>query len=214
LASLRKDRSNYIDALNKKEPFAIFQPKNNFAGFHIRNLFGKILERIRNYRSKETNWSPQKIVASAYGGFFFNKKLLNTIGLPNDEYILYHDDFDFTYRITLKGGDIWLIPSSIIKDIEASYYLQLKKPLLFHSVFDAKTDAIVYYSFRNMVFFSNNFLIENRLMSQVNKFFFWLLIGTIGIIRNKVTRLQVLKDACTDAKKGALGSHSKYRLSN
>ena len=149
-----------------------------------------------------------------YGGLFFNKQLVNTIGLPDTEYVLYHDDFDFTYRLTLQGGDIWLIPSSILKDIEASHYLRPKKPLLFHSALDAKNDATVYYSFRNMVFFSNNFLIENRLIFQANKFFFWLLIGTIGIIRNKVTRLQILKAAFTDAKKKALGANPKYKLSN
>lgn len=129
LSSLRKDRENYLQALLRNDPDLILQPVNNYAGFHIKTISHKIKERIcpAEATPELIHLPALKLKAAAYGGLFFHKELLKKIGLPNESFVLYSDDFDFTYRIALKGGGIWLLPSSILHDVETSYYLPKQK---------------------------------------------------------------------------------------
>ncbi len=60
-------------------------------------------------------------------GLFFHKDLIEKIGLPDESYFLYVDDFDFTYRITKAGGEIWMVTNSHLHDLESSFYLPGKK---------------------------------------------------------------------------------------
>ena len=55
-----------------------------------------------------------------YGGLFFHRSIIDIIGLPDTNYFLYGDDFDFSYRITKKGGKIFLVTQSVIEDLEKS----------------------------------------------------------------------------------------------
>ena len=40
-----------------------------------------------------------QIIVAQYGGLFFNKKLLDVIGYPNEKLYLYCDDYEWTYAI-------------------------------------------------------------------------------------------------------------------
>ncbi|MEM4965125.1 MAG: hypothetical protein QXT13_13345 [Pyrobaculum sp.] len=53
-----------------------------------------------------------------YGGMFFHKKLIDTIGYLDERFYVYDDDIEWTYRITHKGGAIYLVLSSIVLDID------------------------------------------------------------------------------------------------
>jgi glycosyltransferase involved in cell wall biosynthesis len=46
LCSLRSGRPNFLDAIKQNDASLILQTKNNFAGFHIRNFFLKLKERL------------------------------------------------------------------------------------------------------------------------------------------------------------------------
>jgi len=214
LCSLRSGRPNFLDAIKKNDASLILQTKNNFAGFHIRNLFLKLKERVSPSKqdAPEVTAPALKLNATAYGGLFFHKKLLEHIRMPDVNYVLYSDDFEFTYQIPLNGGEIWLVSSSKVEDLEASHYLPLRKKFLYHSVFDAKTDATVYYSFRNSIYFSRRYLLDNKTIRFVNKMLFMLMISIMGVLRGKLSRLRVLREAIRDAEAGRIVINPKYRL--
>src|SRR4030095_2429811 len=156
LCSYRIDRSNFVDAISNNDPDEILPLKNNFGGFHIKKLFAKIRERMvsKNSRATKQVQDHGKISAAPYGGFFFHKDIIEKIGLPDESYFLYVDDFDFTYRVTKAGGEIQMITSSVIHDLESSFYLPGKKRILYHSAFDSAKDSSAYYALRNTVYFS------------------------------------------------------------
>ncbi len=213
LCSLRKNRPNFMDALEKNNPDLILQTRNNFAGFHIKTLLSKIGERI--FKPAIAPVSQQgvlKIDATCYGGLFFHKNLINRIGLPDVSYVLYADDFAYTYQIPKLGGEIWLIAGSEVMDIESSFYLPKKKSLLYHSVFDGGSDTSIYYSFRNSIYFSDTYLLTNRATRFINKIIFLTIITGIGLLRGNMHRLDVLHEAIRDAENRQLGEKAKYVL--
>ena len=214
LCSYRKDRSNFVKAFANNNPDEILPAKNNFAGFHIKNLFAKIRERINAGEKRPIEPIPgaARIMAASYGGLLFHKDLVEKNGLPDESYFLYADDFDFTYRITKAGGEIWIVANSVIHDLESSFYLPTKKNILYHSAFDSPKDSSSYYALRNTVYFSKKFLLNNKFIYALNKFLFLTFITIIGILRGKSKRLKLIYSAVKDGEKGRLGFNPEYKI--
>jgi len=165
LCSFRNDRKELIE--NKGQKFY----KNSFFEFHIKKkLIKKIPERLN-----ENNLI--KCEAVPYGGLLLDKSLISEKDLPNQEYYLYCDDIDFTYRLTLKGYDIYCVTDSVIVDLESSWYRKEKVPM-FKGIF--KTNDLIrgLYSIRNRVYFEKKFIASSKLAYITNIFiymaFVWL----------------------------------------
>ena len=206
LCSYRKDRPNFTKAIASNDPDEILPQKNNFAGFHIKNLFAKIRERFdsNNKGSSEPLNSAALISAASYGGLFFHKNLIEKVSLPDESYFLYVDDFDFTYGITRGGGQIWAVANSQIHDLESSFYLPGKKKILYHSAFDSPKDSSSYYAMRNTIYFSKKYLLKNKTMYLLNKVLFLCFIIIIGILRGKLHRLKIIITAIKDGERDGL----------
>jgi|SRR5688572_2479346 len=214
LCSYRKDRPNFVKAIASDDPGDILPLKNNFAGFHIKNLFTKIRERLisNNKRNSGSRSGTAIISAAPYGGLFFHQDLIEKAGLPDESYFLYVDDFDFTYGITKASGEIWMIPTSIVRDLESSFYLPGKKKILYHSAFDSAKDSSSYYALRNTIYFSKKYLLNNRMIYFLNKALFLCFINIIGIVRGKLHRLKIIRAAIKDGERGLLGFNQDYKI--
>lgn len=213
LCSYRKDRPNFAKAVTDEDANAILPLKNNFAGFHLKTFLSKIAERI--FSEPKTDTQSKELVrinAASYGGLFFHKKLIEKIGLPDESYFLYVDDFDFSFRITKNNGQILLVTKSILRDLESSFYLPAKKKLLYHSALDAGRDSSAYYAIRNTIYFSKKNLISNKVMYSINRSSFLLLMNLLGSLRGKLTRLKTIRKAIRDGESGDLGSNADYKL--
>jgi len=214
ICSYRIDRPNFTKAFATNNPDEVLPMKNSFAGFHIKTLFTKTRERLALNRkgSSEPSGSSVKISAASYGGLFFHKNIIEKIGLPDESYFLYADDFDFTYRITKAGGEIWMVADSVIHDLESSFYLPAKKKILYHSAFDSPKDSSAYYALRNTVYFSKKNLVNNKTVYWLNKLLFASFVMIIGILRRKSDRLKVIRSAMRDGEKGLLGFNPDYKI--
>ena len=214
LCSFRKDRPNFAKAIASDDPDEILPQKNNFAGFHIKNLFAKIYERLNS--NKEWASGPVKssalIPAASYGGLFFHKDLIAKVGLPDESYVLYVDDFDFTYAITKAGGEIWMVTNSRIHDLQSSFYLPGKKKILYHSAFDSPKDSASYYALRNTIYFSKKYLRTDKTIYFLNKVLFLFFITAMAILRGKMQRLKLIMAAINDGEKGRLGFNQDYKI--
>jgi GT2 family glycosyltransferase len=217
LASYRKDRQHYIHALQTRDPDALLWPRNSFMGFHIRQLFGKIGARIQKKRytsaSKDLA-TPMKLNAGGFGGLFFHRELLEKIGLPEEKWVLYNEDFWFTSRITENKGDIWMLPQSRIADIDTSFYAPSRKGILYHSSLDGKNDSLVYYTTRNAVYYLKHHLVTNRPLYLFNKLIFLTLISSMALLRGKLERLSLIYKAIRHGERGKLGKHPAYPLAS
>jgi GT2 family glycosyltransferase len=214
LASLRPYHSRYTTALLKENPELILPSKNNFCGFHVKDFFYTLSERVFTFRNGKlpAQMKEGRVLAAAYGGLFFHREALSFTNLPNLAFYLYMDDFEFTYSFTNNGGEIWVLPKSIVTDIEQSFYLPEKKKFLYHSSLDGKSDTLIYYAIRNNVYFTSKKRITNKLTYGINKCFFIALITFMAILRGKLKRLKTIFKAINDGINGKLGKSSSYPM--
>ena len=98
---------------------------NSFAGFDFTEFFPRLLRKIRQLKKTEYALKKDALIEVApYGGFFASKSVIKRMGFPNEDYYLYGDDNDFTYRLTKMGGGIWLRSDCLVKDVDQSWGTQ------------------------------------------------------------------------------------------
>lgn len=190
----------------------MLQPANNFLGFHLGKLWNKVVERLAPAKrvssaKRETKESPIQVSAGPYGGLFLARYCVEKIGLPDKEFVLYMDDFEYTNRIVKQQGQLWLVPQAEVYDVELSYHMeQTRKPMLYHSILDAKHDFRVYYSTRNTIYFYQKVVpVTNSFIYLLNRWAFLTFIHLAALIRGKADRLNLMKRAIQDAKSGRMG---------
>jgi GT2 family glycosyltransferase len=212
LLSLRNDRRFFSKAAQGEKINNCFPVKNSFLGFHIFKLISKISKRmISKYHNKKKKQLLDKVVVpfAPYGGLFFHKNLLDKIGLPNEEFYLYHDDTEFTYRITRSGGKIYLVTGSVVTEIDKPWFKNDKKKLLNISYIHDGSDARVYYGVRNMVYFYYNYLNDSLLLWGLNKFVYLLILKAVAILYNRKKRYELIRKAIKDGISRKLGKNEE-----
>jgi len=85
-------------------------------------------------------------------GFFVSKKLVETIGYPDTEFFLYHDDTEYSNRIIKNGYTIVKVRDSIIDHM--SYDQRYKQPKMYKFPFGSFSvmfceEYRLYYIYRN-----------------------------------------------------------------
>ncbi len=137
---------------------------NNFIGFNFLESFKNKL--LKNNKNKLVNLFPlQPAEITGMGGLFFHKTVLEKIGYPNEDYYLYADDHEFTYRFTKSGGKIFLCSELKIKDLDFTTASVEGKNI---GYFDEEfSEFKMYYGIRNHTYFSKNF-IENKILFYGN----------------------------------------------
>lgn len=178
---------------------------NNFAGFNfLKTLKNKVFEIKEN---KYINLFPlQPVEVTAMGGTFFHKTVIDKIGYPNEDYYLYADDHDFTYRFTKSGGKIFLCSELKIKDIDFTTIVDSDKKI---GYFDEEfSEFKMYYGIRNHTYLSRQF-VENKFYFYGNMIIY-LLIQSKNIYKTNsltffIKRYKLILRAIKDGLNGNLG---------
>lgn len=211
LLSYRPDRVAYKEAIMTQNPNLVLGRKNSFLGFHIIDLpikVARVIKRkigIKTFKENPNIKSGQVSVAP-YGGMFFHKKLIDKIGYPKEEYFVYADDHEWSYRITKNGGKIILLLDSLVEDIDTSWNIKSSTQIPFINYLFYGTDFRVYYAIRNRTYFEINSLVNNRLIYFINKFLFVNILISINFFsRKSKDRMKIIKSAVTDSKNKKLG---------
>lgn len=179
LLSYRPDRLIYKRAIQERNPYLMLGLKNSFLGFHFMSKF----KASSPNESINTSIDIGNVAVAPYGGLFFSISLLDNIGLPNEEFFLYGDDYDFSYRITKNDGKIYLVTKSIVEDLEKSFHLK-KKGLLNTRFFNTDSKNRIFYSVRNGIVFEQNF-VENKFLYSINAVIYTVLILLLLLTRPK-----------------------------
>jgi GT2 family glycosyltransferase len=174
LSFYRKDLEDFSKFINEFY-ITVYLP-NNFCGFSLRRYIkDKIITKITKLRKKqlyfEELYSLHPIDVAPYGGLLFHKSILSKIGYPREDFYLYGDDHEFTYRFTKSGGVIFLCGGINIKDIDKTTIFKGKIILYYDKEFP---EDKFYYQIRNHTFFSKYF-ITNNLIFCTNLFIFLLI---------------------------------------
>jgi len=207
LLSLRNNDSKLVDFAFRGN--LIGSRLNSFFGFHILDLPQRITRYIRNPNQPANPCLPlAQVRFSSYGGLLFHRSWVKLIGLPNSDFFIYGDDYEYTYRITKSGGCIYLCATSRIQDIDKSWHNQPRKghPLLSTSASKER----IYYSVRNYSFFEVNQLAPNRFVYYINMLFYTVVITVESMIYTNdhlemVRRLFLFLKALNDGWHSRLG---------
>jgi len=194
------------EAIICNKPELILGYKNSFLGFHIKELHKKVSKYLKrrfgliyNTVEQESDKKFGIVPVAPYGGLFIHKSILNKIGYPNEDFYLYADDHEWSYRITQMGGKIYLILESKIDDLELSWHVSKSAKDTAFSIISKGNPQRVYYSVRNRVFFEINNLVDNKMIYWINIFVYLLLISF-----SSTKNIKLIIKAVKDGYKGQL----------
>lgn len=196
LVSLRKNRLLYRKIFNECDVKRKFNPNNSFINYSILHwIRKKFLYSRRKYSLIPIPYAP-------YGGMFFHRQLLQTIGYPSDEMYLYRDDHEYSHRIVQAGLKIYLDRESTIEDMEVSWHGLKKYRFLsrFMTVVDGD-ETKSYFLIRNSIYFERKYYVTNRLEYAINRFLYIVIFYALCIMSNKPDRIKLFRKAYADSKK-------------
>lgn len=212
LLSNRKSRPEYkimasYDTCSMDE---VLGRRNSFLGFNILNGFYPRRGIVKfNSGIRENNIFMQKqyghLPVAPYGGMFFHKRLLEIIGLPDERFYLYCDDYEFSHRIIRNNGEIIFVPQSKIIDIDD---YSSDEP----SIQDNEWDRL-YYSTRNLIYLQKEFS-DSKLLFRINAILFIsfqkikrVMLNMLGI--EPIKKSTAFFNAIDDAISGNMGKRQK-----
>lgn len=210
LLALREDRAYLQAALRTAHPRKGFPRKSSFLRFHILDLpekLGKLftLRSAADDRPAARSQAPVKIPYGPYGGLFFHRSVISGIGLPDDRFYLYGDDFEYTYRVTDAGGGVFLVPSSRITDIDRAWHIQAKGGFWSTRLLLGDSDTRVYYVVRNRTYFEKFIWGDADLVYTLNRWVFLALLRVLALRYRRQVRYQMILKAVQDGESERLG---------
>ena len=168
LTPIRYKLKQYQEYLEGYYNFKFYE--NNFIKFNfINNL-------IRTFHKKKYFVKDVATIQMApYGGLFFHKSLVKNVGLPNQKFHTYGDDYEYTLRMTKKRYQILLCKDYLIKDIDKTFGVS--------RYFEKDTDEKkMYLQIRNHTFLSRSF-IKNLFFYKTNMYIFIIYMVLKNIFR-------------------------------
>jgi len=202
----------YRDCLHSKVLKTSFLDKCNFVGLNLFTFIQRHLN-FKKYLAIE-KFSHEVVdcqMGTAYACLFFHKTLINKIGLPNEEFILYYDDVEFTYRILKNGGKVWLAKEALCYDVCNNYSSSLGSPPILGYLM-ADSDSKVFYLIRNRIYLDRFIFSRISYFYIVNAFVFLFCITTLGVFYFNTKRVKTIYHAIIAGFWGKLGMHPDYPL--
>jgi GT2 family glycosyltransferase len=157
---------------------SVYPGRSSYCGLHIRQVprrISTILSGRKADDSVEIRREPVSIPYGPYGGLFIRRELLARIELPDPRFFTYADDFDFTHRFVTAGIPLYLIPTCRVQDIDSSWSNDSQHRSVLRSIFLHSSDARVFLSLRNQVYFEKT-IKKNPLLYMLNRLCFVLLL--------------------------------------
>ena len=191
----RSDRNNQKNAFSNRKN--IIYGRNSFLGYDLFSLFYKSQANSRDYIFADV---------VPYGGMVFKRKVVVEVGLPDKEYYLYSDDFEYSLRARKFNYIFAILKDVVIEDIDASWHVNKSGSQIINPEADKMR---VYYTVRNGVitdlrynnigvlyFFNFVFFIIIQILKDISAFKFNFLA---------VSNWKVFFRACRDAIKNITG---------
>lgn len=152
------------------------------------------------------------IPGSPYGGFFIHSRHIDAIGLPDQRYVLYFDDLEWTNRVYRQGGRIVLVPGCIIEDAEGDWAVGPGRPpagrFFMIDLIRSKDSKRLYFSIRNNIYFKSRYWSDGWGIMFTNVTLFVVLTVGLGLVlgrpRNAVTMVRAALDGLFGRMGGSL----------
>ena len=166
----------YKNLQSKNNQFFFFN--NNFIKFNFLQIIFHFIKKL--FIKKEKLKKNILMQVAPYGGLFFNKEVIKSVGYPKTNFFSYADDFDFTLRMTRNNFNIYYCKDYLIEDLD--------KTLDENNYFSKKIDEKkIFFQIRNHTHFNRNF-ITNKIIYYSNMFIFlfYFALRNFFIIKDKI----------------------------
>jgi GT2 family glycosyltransferase len=187
----------------------------SFMGFHIFDIPFKLFKRIRKWASIPKNQDIPPLLnvdVCTYGGLMFHRSLIEKVGLPREDFVLYMDDYELTYRITASGGSIFLVTDANINDLEIQWNTGERFTNTFKAWLLGEGEIRAYYTARNLCYFETNLQHHSGWLRWVNKAFYLVILNYFAWRLGKYDRLSQLHKAICDGESGKMGINPEFLL--
>jgi GT2 family glycosyltransferase len=203
LLSLRADRPQ-LDALAAGLlPEQAFPPRSSFLNFDVRRRLRSAVSRARR-TAQHAGGPVGGLPYAPFGGLLLPKHAIDETTLPDEQLVVYEDDTDFTHRLVRSGWEIVLVPTSEIRDCDTAWYEAARgrgPGRLLH----AASDARVYYSVRNRVYFESRAWRASRRAYTLNKAVFLAILLAEAVRTRRLQRFRLVLRGVRDGECGRLG---------
>jgi len=186
-----------------------------FFGFNLRDLPFKLFRRTRWGR----NWIARRAIAESvlvatapYSGMYFHRSMLEFIGLPDERFLLYADDTDFSFRLTRAAGRIVLASDARLTDLDASWNVRSRFGNTFDALLMGDGDVRAYYSTRNNAYFERWSRGEAGVARKLNRAVYLAGLYVRAVMKGRQRRYALLVSAICDGEAGRLGEHPDFPL--
>ncbi|MBC8051482.1 MAG: glycosyltransferase [Sphingobacteriaceae bacterium] len=202
----RVDRTLDREFIQGKDPFKNFLIPNGILG--VSYLAGIERRWEKHFSRKRENPLPKdyiKVPYVPYGGVFAHREMIGLIGYPDRQFYLYVDDEEYTYRITQRGGTIWMVSTAKIKDIDLADGRVAYQPKKGNSPLLDLWSFRMYYRVRNSIYFHNKISTTNPIAFAANKSLFIAKLWWTSVKSGKGNEFRKVKEAIQDGIEGRLG---------
>lgn len=209
LQSFRESLPEMIDIAENKIQPSLPLP-GSFIGFHISNIWKNFYLRssIKNHKSPSGLSNEGEIIRlywAPYGGLFFHKDAIETLGLPDPLFFLYADDFAYTLNFTTHGGTLLLVTDSLITDLEPVWNATGKKTSNLYRRLKVLPASKTYYEVRNRIYVGRMLFPGHPVMYFINKWLYIILLGAFSLYYSCWERFKLILIAINDGENGRLG---------
>ncbi|WP_088042775.1 glycosyltransferase [Bacillus sp. EAC] len=189
-----ENQDNYILCLYRKDWKELLKNKgqklnmNSFFQFSIVSKIKKLMSKYSNKQNiKKDEFEVSDLLNldyAPYGGLIFPKEIVSEIGLPNEDFYLYVDDTEFTYRMTKSGYKIYCVVNSTITDLESSWFRKKHEPM-FLSFFKTEHSYRGLMNIRNRVYFEKKYNTQSSIIYFANMVTYLVFVLFIYMPKNK-----------------------------
>lgn len=189
--------------------------RSAFFGFNLRDLPFKIFRRTawgQRWIAGRSACAQVPVAVAPYSGMYFHRSVPEANGLPDERFLLYADDTEFSFRLTRSGGKIILVTGAQLVDLELSWNVKARYSNTFDALLLGDGDFRAYYSTRNNAYFERWHRDGNRWIRALNRAIYLGVLRVRATMKKRQPRFQLLFDAIRDGEAGRLGEHPNFPL--
>ncbi len=179
-----------------------YLPAGGFFGFDLLERIGH--RRLRTSRLAEAD-RDALVPQASYGGLLLPAEVIRSVGLPDEAFVLYYDDVEYTRRIRAAGFPIVVSFDSIIEDISEKWVDSSSRYL--DGMIKARNEVRTYYTVRNsFVVDRRAAMADRRLLRFIVNFSIYSMYVAVTSMKNRDHRFARLYwRACLDGARGRMG---------
>lgn len=186
-----------------------------FFGFRLMDLPFKLFRRTpmgRRWIAQRVAPPSVTVAIAPYSGLFFHRDVLARHGLPDERFVLYADDTEFSYRITQAGGEIHLVRDARLTDMEASWAVGRSFKSTFDALLLGDGDFRAFYSTRNNAYFEHWCASKGNWQRAINRALYLGVLRIRAAMLGRGERFRLLMAAIRDGEAQRLGVDPRFPL--